>query len=823
LAVLDLRALRRAPEQNLDTLAAQWDSFDRAAQGTRKWADGDRTFHIPGARMCLEFLRGRQWSLADIQARAAEGRPIITLNRIKPIVQACKGYYRSNRYELRYMPGVDGTGQPEISTILTKLSKATDEVNKSKWVDANVFDDGIGSGRGFWDIRLDFTRNVMGEIAERRINPFMVHLDPEADEYDPDTWNEVTVEHWLTYDDLVATYGMKLASMIKPLESINARATGLSITNAGEDVTDIQPPTYFGQYASLMDGANEIRLSQGPALVFSDHWNATRRMFRVLDRQHYRRVKSTRMIDRASGAFRILPYDWKEEDIRMAVQQMEARGVEVMIDQAVSRRVRWTVSCLDVLLYDEWSPYSTFTTIPFFPAFEGGATRGLIHDLIDPQREVNAKRSAEMHFLATAANPGWQWPEGSLSDDQKTNMRLNGAKPGFKLEYRVVSGASPARIQPSTPPLAWSRAEEKASNDIEDLAGFNKSAMGQLDRVQSGRAIEARQRAAIAGLEPYFDAMALSKELVGRKRLELYQNFYTEERIVTLTIKDQKVPEKIVINQQNAVGEIVNGISEGTFSANVDLVPISKSYEDGVLQEALELKKLDPAAISSRRIIQLSGLPGKEEILEEIDEAAKNAPPPPEMLKLELEKQGLALKGQELEAKAAEQQQAHELAMETLRLKEYEITGKLAQGDRKIEADGTSKAADRATQIRMHDDKIELEEAKLALGTVSQTAKIAGTETQAAADRAAAIDQMKLSQQHEMRRDVLSGIRARRDKRLDQQHQATEGDKNRATKGEAEKMKASTALKTTLATVSAAREAAKAKAKQNAPTSKSVN
>ena len=44
-----------------------------------------------------DFVAGKQWSEADKQQLAESGRPAITINRIKPLINVLSGYQRLNR------------------------------------------------------------------------------------------------------------------------------------------------------------------------------------------------------------------------------------------------------------------------------------------------------------------------------------------------------------------------------------------------------------------------------------------------------------------------------------------------------------------------------------------------------------------------------------------------------------------------------------------------------------------------------------------------------------------------------------------------------
>jgi hypothetical protein len=154
---------------------------------------------------------------------------------------------------------------------------------------------------------------------------------------------------------------------------------------------------------------------------------------------------------------------------------------------------------------------------------------------------------------------------------------------------------------------------------LKEIAGLNDSALGQLDRVQSGRAIQARQKQAIIGAEMYFDNFSRSKELVARQEISVVQKFYTEPRIIRIRSGQGGQPQETVINRMEAAGSIVNNISMGSYDVAIDQAPISATFLQGQFQEALELLEKG-IPIPPDILIELSSMPNKESVKKRIDE-----------------------------------------------------------------------------------------------------------------------------------------------------------------------------------------------------------
>lgn len=595
-AIHGLRLLE-TPE-GFQVVENQIDAWVRSQGGHEKWAEL--------ARKCTNYFEGEQWSEIAKKILEDEGRPCLTNNEIAPLMRLLLGYFRQNRYDSTFMPGNDGSGTQEIAESLTATLKQIREVNQSDWNDAEVFQDGLFTGRGYWDVRLDFSRNPFGEIRERVVDPFSVYVDPEANSYDPEKWNFVIENRWLSPTDIFLMYGDKAAN------EINALGQGtLSITGsawADGSMEEITPERYFGlSSGQRSDWDSGIDLFNSPF----HHINRHRKLIRVLDRQHRQMKRVQYFIDLETGQEKIIPGAWEREKIQRVLQYCQMRGLGIDIREGMKKVVRWTATAGDKVLWDDWSPYSDhFTIIPFFTYFRRGKTKGAIEDLLDPQDEVNKRKSALLHIIMTTANSGWMSEKGSLEEDMARALEEEGARPGIHIEYNEGFEA-PQRITPSVPPTALRTLIMDEKDNIRRIAGINDSAMGDLDSVQSGRAIQSRQRQAIVGAEVYFDNFSRSRELKDRVKLNLIQNFYTEPRV--FRVRGESEDQEITINRRMASGEIVNNVTLGNYQVAIDSTPVSATFMQGQFEEALQMiEKGIP--IPPDILVDLSSLPMKEKI-----------------------------------------------------------------------------------------------------------------------------------------------------------------------------------------------------------------
>lgn len=605
----------REPYNETDVLYEQLDVWVRDAQGHREWATP--------AKQQVEFIEGRQWTDEDRAELNEQGRPALTFNRIAPMSNLMIGFYRQNRSEVRYLPGHDGAATQEVADTLTHIGKQIQEVEQYKWKEAETFNDGIFCGRGFMDVRMDWEKNLLGQVAISVFDPFSVYLDCDADAYDIAEHQRVTYNAYASIEEIAIRYGgEKAMELYQTGQRAPIQTDSRMVTSDALD--EVTPDRFFGLRDYLRDMTTEFsRMGTVPGTGPYDHVDRQRRLIRVLDRQHKKLKRCRYFVDVLTGDKVVIPDAWDDRKImeviqavsdRMARSGMQPTGqVPLTVMEGFRHAWRWTVTAADIVLFDDWSPYDTPTIIGFFPYFRRGTTPGFARDLIDPQMEVNKRRSALIHTIMTTANSGWMVEEGAVDPAMRDGLENEGSRPGLVVEYRKGS-APPARIQPAAPPGSLKLLEESAAKDLKEIAGINDSALGNVDRVQSGRAIEARQRQAIVAHERAFDNMARTRELFGRKQMDLIQTFYTTDRIIRVRGEGQGKDMVKRINERDANDQIINDVVMGRYTVVIDESPASATFQQTQFDEMMELVKMLPPQFVAQvadLIVDASSVPQK--------------------------------------------------------------------------------------------------------------------------------------------------------------------------------------------------------------------
>ena len=600
-------AARTLPPQDADKVLLHAQRWRRAADALQKWSET--------ARKCVDYFEGRQWSEADLRKLQLEKRPALTLNKIRPLVNLVLGYFLNQRNDIRFLPGYDGVGTAELAAALSHIERQIAEMCQLGFVDSEVYLDGLLTGRGYFDTRVDFQRNDLGDVCSRAADNFAVYIDPDLDDYDLNRGSYIMRSKWVSLDDIEMFYGIKAVERIGPFMQSGGVSNGMPTGISGYQ--DEKSP--MRRFALESDGD----LSSVYSDYFYDFIDTSRRNVRLLDIEHYVRVKRWFFVDLETGSSKPVPDHWNQERVDKALGWARENAQPVVVQQRLDRRLRCTHMIGDVIVYDRWSKYDSMSLTGFFPYFRRGMTQGMVEHLLDAQDEVNKRRSSRLNIVGRSANGGWAYPKGSLDAQGKANLERFGSTPGFQMEYDTRGGTlpPPQQIQPGVTPVAMSQLEQEAEDDLKKISGINDSALGMIDQaVMSGKAIERRQRQTIVGLEHYVAHFRRTKELLGKKHLELIQAFYTEKRVIRATGQGN-TQVAMMINERTAAG-IINDVTLGTYAVAVDETPMSRSFMEAQFEELLSLKQMG-MPIPDDFLIDASSMNRKEELKASLAAARK--------------------------------------------------------------------------------------------------------------------------------------------------------------------------------------------------------
>lgn len=546
------------------------------------------------------MLAGGHWSAADLAVLDEQGRPAYEFNQIMPAVNSALGYQISNRMDIAFRPR-QGDATKELAEVRSKVAMQMAANNDLHWRESEVFADGMIQQRGYFECRMDFDDNLLGELRVSVLDPLDVIPDPDSKSYNPEGWGDVIVTRWLTADEIEALYGVEARTI--------AEASGSGHYAANADFGD-----------GDMDSSERSKFGLETGRHDSQFATAGQIRYRIIDRQKWVRERGDVAIH-PSGDIRPLSGD-EEPD---AIAEMQRNGI--FITKRTFKRVRWTVSTIDTLLHDGWSPYDRFTIIPFFPFFRRGKTRGLVDNAIGPQKALDKGISQAIHIINTTANSGWQ-----VEEDQLTNMTVEqlenfGSKTGLVIERKA--GSSPLeKIQPNAMPPGVEKLIDLAAFTLKDVT-VPDAMRGTQGPEQSGIAIQSKQHAAQQGLAVPLDNLSRTRNMLARWMDYAITKYYDSERVFRITKTDPRTgiesDEPMAINQFDPeTGGYFNDMTIGEYDIVISDQPMQVTFENSQFTQAMELRTAG-VAIPDNVVIRHSNLSDKHEIIQQMD--ASSTPP----------------------------------------------------------------------------------------------------------------------------------------------------------------------------------------------------
>lgn len=517
------------------SLSKRRTEFRAAVDKDQKWRDE--------AREDYRFYFGEQWNESTAIKLKEMGRPVITDNRIKPLVNLLSGYQRVNRFESEFNPRTKGDIQlcsvrkGVTKYILDQCDYATEE--------SSMFLDGIICGRAWLEVSLDIDyASLESEIVIRRVSPFDIYVDPESKKPDYSDARFMVRAKWVEKAELKIIYP-EHADALEHMVS---------------DYDEAERHEYVGtEPLWYQRDTKKLRLVE--------HWR------KETIRQQYYLLANGDMV--------------RKEDI---TQDHIVIGIKRPVELP-AQKVIVSVFIDSIMLEEKDSPYEhgEFPFVPFTAYYlaEEDIPAGVVRDIKDLQRELNKRRSQSVNILNTQLNSGVIWEQGAIDANQQDKLMKIGTTPGVGLEV-MSGGLSKIKfLTPAPPPTGEIQALQETAQAIKDVTGINESMLGsEIPSGTSGKAIELRQRQAITHIGGLFDNQRRTKLQVlqrmwGRKKRKgIIQQYYTEEKTFRIVGDDGK-PDFLTVNQQvpveNEMGEVIyqtlNDLSVGEFDIVVSDTP----------------------------------------------------------------------------------------------------------------------------------------------------------------------------------------------------------------------------------------------------------
>lgn len=555
--------------------------MDKIAKLKTYWqvAQGEWSDWIQRAKKSFAFYRGEQWDLDVKQELQRLKKPALTFNKIKPIIHNLSGWQRQNRQDLRVLPRQGGS--KPLADFWTELLKYFYDISLAQYKLSQQFVDGVVCGKGWVALDIDYTKDPLnGELLLKKENPLLVFEDPHSQHYDLSDAKFIIRCYWMDKDEVL----MNFPKAKKDIEFLSA----LPATEKSR--FGIETKDYTETPASFISEIEKFRY-----LVKEFWWKEFKEKKLIINR----------------NTLEIQETDETDEKLQAIVNQFPF----LTVVRRVMPVLNLTTMVGDIVLQDIKDPFggvSLFPLVRFSPNYsiaDKTYIKGEVDDLIDPQMEINKRRSQVLHILNTSPNSGWIIEEGALDAVEQKRLENMGSMPGI-----VINVKPGKRIEKISPPQLSDghiTLERLSEDDLRKISGVNTDLLGYKGEQQlSGIAMQYRRQAGLLTCEPIFDNFEYTQLLLGETLLELIRktDVFSDEEILKI-IDTSKI--------EGFSPDLMKSRALGRYQLVLTTSSTSQTIR---MQNFLMLIEAVKAGlpISPEIIVEASDLPYKEVILEEI-------------------------------------------------------------------------------------------------------------------------------------------------------------------------------------------------------------
>lgn len=520
---------------------------------------------------CVRFCQGDQWDKKTEDTRNNAGIPCAVFDSTLEVFKTLDGYSRKNRFDVKFVP--IGDGDYQSANMRNDIFSAVRSSTNLHAYQARVFGHAAVCDEGYLYVYPG--KNVKGEIEPQLYvpNPFEVY--PDNNSADPVKMQDaefIDLPRFMHKRQIITELRDSITpELLQKLKDFLPRS--------GQDSSIVQN--------QALDRSGDNRWERnGQILVVKRFYKVSRPYKRLTDLE--------------TGESR----DFDPEEEAMATPEV-LQTMGFGIDEGEEE---WLWTCVIIPAVDQnafflneqadFQPVDPTSKRKYWPIIRlphlmvAGKAIGAIRSVLRLQENKNIILSSLIHHLQTAANGGMGYEQdafgGDTEEERKFKEERNRAgqsikfgPDGAKKVFPLVKGE-----------LAFADGGqfliEIIRSTITNVSGAQPILQG---RAQSQSAASLYKQQTDRASDTMLGITELFKEfqyVVAEVLHSFVQQFYTEERILSLDGQTAEDMRQLIINQETATG-ILNDVTQGLYSVRKTEAPATETARRARLADNIEI------------------------------------------------------------------------------------------------------------------------------------------------------------------------------------------------------------------------------------------
>lgn len=481
----------------------KWFKADK--EHTEKWREE--------AMDCFRFVAGEQWSEEDKAKLREQMRPVITFNRIQPVVNSVSGMEIGNRQEASFIPREAGDSKP--NQLLTEANRWFRDQANGDDEDSDAFMDAIICGLGVTETTLDFEEDEEGAPEINSVNPLEFYWDSNARKK-----NLLDARRVWRVREMALSEAERLFPDFSKSE--------LDASWAKDDLSgDTKDQDRDRMYLPDDDDDTEAG-SEDKVTIVQCQWIEYVSEYRTINPMNGEPLKVDKKgLDRLSKIWTMTPVGMMSgrdkpphDEIKKKVVKQAFIGGKVLEEGDTLCKEHFSFRCV--------TAYRDKTTGLFY---------GLVRQMLDPQRWANKWMSQALDILNSSTKGGVMMEESAVDDKRAFLKDYARADKPLIVADGSLSNPNGARIVPKPPPAnpgPFFQIMEFAISSVRDVTGVNVEMLGMRDANQAASLEYQRRQAGMQILAPMFDNLRRYRREQAKNMLYIIQNHLSDGRLVRI-------------------------------------------------------------------------------------------------------------------------------------------------------------------------------------------------------------------------------------------------------------------------------------------------